>query len=94
MPKPPPAVNTGNTVLCEVSLASIVVVMEQPLSSDASASLATSVLPRRMPCWSGNDSRMTSSFLLFDDPAQAAGGLLLLFRPQTVTFDETQRVTP
>ena len=39
MPKPPPAVNTGNTVLCEVSLASIVVVMEQPLSSDAIASL-------------------------------------------------------
>ena len=35
MPKPPPAVNTGNTVLCEVSLASIVVVMEQPLSSEA-----------------------------------------------------------
>ncbi len=34
MPKPPPAVNTGNTVLCEVSLASIVVVMEQPLSSE------------------------------------------------------------
>ena len=50
MPKPPPAVNTGNTVLCEVSLANIVVVMVQPLSSDASASLATSVLPRRMPC--------------------------------------------
>ena len=62
MPKPPPAVNTGNTVLCEVSLASIVVVMEQPLSSEASASLATSVLPRKMPCWSGNDSLMTSSF--------------------------------
>ena len=50
MPKPPPAVNTGNTVLCEVSLASIVVVMEQPLSSEAIASLATSVLPRKMPC--------------------------------------------
>jgi hypothetical protein len=50
MPKPPPAVNTGNTVLCEVSLASIVVVMEQPLSSEAIASLAISVLPRRMPC--------------------------------------------
>ena len=62
MPKPPPAVNTGNTVLCEVSLASIVVVMEQPLSSEAIASLATSVLPRKMPCWSGNDSRMTSRF--------------------------------
>jgi len=50
MPKPPPAVNTGNTVLCEVSLANIVVVMVQPLSSEASASLATRVLPRRMPC--------------------------------------------
>ena len=50
MPKPPPEVNTGNTVRCEVSLASIVVVIEQPLSSEASASLATSVLPRRMPC--------------------------------------------
>jgi hypothetical protein len=40
----------------------MVVVIEQPLSSDASASLAISVLPLRMPCWSGNDSRMTSSF--------------------------------
>ena len=29
---------------------------------------------------------------LFDDSAQAAGGFLLLFRPETVTFDETQRV--
>ena len=50
IPKPPPAVNTGNTVLCEVSLANMVVVMPQPLSNEASASLATSVLPRRMPC--------------------------------------------
>ncbi len=38
MPNPPPDVNTGNTVRCEVSLASMVVVMEQPLSSEASAS--------------------------------------------------------
>ena len=36
----------------------------------------------------------SSSFLLFDDLAQAASGLLLLFRPETVTFDETQRVIP
>ena len=50
MPKPPPAVNTGNTVLCEVSFASIVVVIEQPLSSDRTASPAINVLPRRMPC--------------------------------------------
>ena len=50
MPNPPPDVNTGNTVRCEVSLASMVVVIEHPLSSEASASLATSVLPRRMPC--------------------------------------------
>src|SRR3954453_4502069 len=62
MPKPPPDVNTGKTVRCEVSLASIVVVMVQPLSSDASASAATSVLPLRIPCWSGNESLMTSSF--------------------------------
>jgi len=31
MPKPPPAVKTGNTVLCAVSFASSVVVIEQPL---------------------------------------------------------------
>ena len=31
MPNPPPGVKTGNTVLCAVSLASSVVVMEQPL---------------------------------------------------------------
>src|SRR5436189_63030 len=36
MPKPPPDVNTGNTVRCEVSLASMVVVMAQPLSMTAS----------------------------------------------------------
>ena len=60
MPKPPPAVNTGNTVLCEVSLASSVVVIEQPLRITLAASPATMVLPRRMPCWSGNESRTTS----------------------------------
>ena len=75
-------------------MASIVVVMEQPLSSEAIASLATSVLPRRMPCWSGNDSRMTSRFFSSTMLAQAARRLLLLFRPQAVTFDETQRVVP
>ena len=94
MPKPPPAVNTGNTVRCEVSLASIVVVMVQPLSSEASASLATSVLPRRMPCWSGNDSRMISSFFSSTDRAQALRRFLLLVGPQRVTRDKTQRVTP
>ena len=30
-PSPPPSVKTGNTVLCEVSLASSVVVMVTPL---------------------------------------------------------------
>ncbi len=50
MPKPPPAVNTGNTVLCEVSLASSVVVSEQPLRITLAASRAITVLPRRMPC--------------------------------------------
>ena len=85
MPKPPPEVNTGNTVLCEVSLANIVVVMVQPLSSDASASLATSVLPRRMPCWSGNDSRMTSSFCSSTMRAKPRRRFLLLVGPETVT---------
>src|SRR5260221_1892056 len=61
MPNPPPAVKTGNTVLCAVSLASSVVVIEQPLRIAAAASLATMVFPRRMPCWSGNDRRTTSS---------------------------------
>src|SRR5215467_7763598 len=61
MPKPPPAVKTGNAVLCAVSLARSVVVMEQPLRIAVAASVATTVLPRRMPCWSGNDRRTVSS---------------------------------
>src|SRR5262245_29228022 len=61
MPNPPPGVKTGNTVLCAVSLASSVVVIEQPLRITAAASLAITVFPRKMPCWSGNDRRTTSS---------------------------------
>src|SRR5262245_38218819 len=61
MPNPPPGVKTGNTVLCAVSLASSVVVIEQPLRITAAASFAITVFPRRMPCWSGNDRRTTSS---------------------------------
>src|SRR5262249_8653777 len=61
MPKPPPGVKTGNTVLCAVSLASSVVVIEQPLRIAAAASFARTVFPRKMPCWSGNDRRTTSS---------------------------------
>jgi len=61
MPKPPPGVKTGNTVLCAVSLASSVVVIVQPLRITAAASFAITVLPRRMPCWSANDRRTTSS---------------------------------
>src|SRR4051794_38860281 len=61
MPKPPPAVNTGNTLRCEVSLARSVVVIVQPLRMVRALSLAITVLPRRMPCWSANDRRTTSS---------------------------------
>src|SRR5215468_712073 len=61
IPKPPPGVKTGNAVFWAVSLASSVVVIEQPLRIAAAASPAITVLPRRMPCWSGNDSRTTSS---------------------------------
>ena len=50
MPKPPPAVNTGNAVFCAVSLASSVVVIAQPLRIARAASAAITVLPRRMPC--------------------------------------------
>ena len=50
MLKPPPAVNTGNTVRCEVSLASNVVVMVTPARMSFAASLATTVLPRNTPC--------------------------------------------
>ena len=50
MPKPPPAVNTGNTLLCAVSLAKSVVVMETPLRMALAASAASKVLPRKTPC--------------------------------------------
>src|SRR5215218_336774 len=61
MPKPPPGVKTGKAVLCAVSLARSVVVIEQPLRIAAAASLAMTDFPRRMPCWSGNERRTTSS---------------------------------
>src|SRR6478735_4293076 len=61
MPKPPPGVKTGNAVLCAVSLAKSVVVIEQPLRMTAAASPAMTDFPRRMPCWSGNERRTTSS---------------------------------
>src|SRR6476620_5641972 len=61
MPKPPPGVKTGNAVLCAVSLARSVVVIEQPLRIAAAASPAMTDFPRRMPCWSGNERRKTSS---------------------------------
>jgi hypothetical protein len=73
-------------------LANIVVVMLYPLSSVRSASLATSVLPRRMPCWKREPDDF--EFLLLDDFAQAAGRFLLPARPETVTLDEAQRVAP
>src|SRR4051812_33546627 len=61
MPKPPPGVKTGKAVLCAVSLARSVVVIEQPLRITAAALLAMTDFPRRMPCWSGNERRTTSS---------------------------------
>ncbi len=57
MPNPPPAVKTGNTVRCAVSLASSVVVTPTPARIAAAASPATTVLPRSSPCWSANASR-------------------------------------
>src|SRR5690606_11319517 len=56
---PPPLVKTGNTVRCEVSFASRVVVKPTPLRMALPSSSATMVLPRRMPCWSANERRMT-----------------------------------
>ena len=94
MPKPPPAVNTGNTVRCEVSLASIVVVMEHPLSSEASASLGDQRLAAQDAVLVGKRQPDHFELLLFDDFAQPARRLFLLARPQTVTLDKTQRVTP
>ena len=49
-PMPPPAANTSNTVRCEVSLASSVVVIVTPARIALEASDATSVLPRSTPC--------------------------------------------
>ena len=49
-PMPPPSSNTANTLRCDVSLASKVLVIVTPLRSARKASAATSVLPRRMPC--------------------------------------------
>ena len=61
MPKPPPGCQTGNTVRCEVSFSSIVVVKPTPFFSAASTSPAVRVLPRSMPCWSAKASRTTDS---------------------------------
>ena len=91
MPKPPPEVNTGNTVLCEVSLANIVVVMVQPLSSEASASAATSVLPLQDAVLVGEGQPDDFELLFFDDAPEARRRFLLLVGPETVTPDKTQR---
>src|ERR1051326_2216673 len=74
MPKPPPGVNTGQAVLCAVSLARSVVVMVTPLRINAGASAATTVLPRSTPCGSANAQRSISSlcFLIARTPASAA----------------------
>ncbi len=61
IPNPPPGVKTGNTVLCEVSFAKSVVVTVTPSSSAFGSSAAVIVLPRRMPCWSANEKRTTST---------------------------------
>src|SRR5262245_16882425 len=60
-PNPPPRVNTGNTVLCDVSFANSVEVMVTPSASALGSSAAVTVLPRRIPCWSGNENRITST---------------------------------
>src|SRR5262249_38530575 len=52
---------TGNTLRCEVSFARSVVVMLQPLRIARTASAAIRILPRKIPCWSANDSRTVSS---------------------------------
>ena len=94
MPKPPPAVNTGNTVRCEVSLANIVVVMEQPLSSEAQRLAGDQRLAAQDAVLIRKRQPDHFELLLLDDAAQPARRLLLLARPQTVTLDETQCVTP
>jgi hypothetical protein len=61
MAKPPPVLKTGNTVLCELSLASSVEVRFTPSNKADAASLATRVLPRSRPCWSGQAKRTVST---------------------------------
>src|SRR3954464_4787427 len=75
MLRPPPGVNTGNAVLCAVSLASSVVVMLTPLLSAAAASPATSVLPRSTPCWSAKENRTNSNLCFLIAKAAAAPAL-------------------
>jgi hypothetical protein len=67
-----------------------VVVIEQPLRMTAAASPAITDFPRRMPCWSGNDSARPRAVFL--DPLVALDrGLELLVAPQAVALDEAVR---
>ena len=90
MAKPPPGVNTGNTVRCEVSFASSVVVMETPFrisfaACDGNHRLAAqhAMLVRRTR--SARD-RAASSICFSISRAQP----LLLVAPKIVALDETQ----
>src|SRR5580700_5485865 len=83
MSKPPPGVNTGNAVLCAVSLAKSVVVMVTPACIRPGASSATTVLPRSTPCWSAKEKRTSSSlcFLIACTAALAARACSPVHRP-------------
>ena len=64
MPSPAPGVNTGNTVLLDVSFASSELGKPTPLFSAAGTSAAAMDFERRMPCWSANENRTVSIPLL------------------------------
>ena len=91
MPKPPPGVNTGNTVLCAVSLASSVVVIEQPLRITARGLVRHHGLAAQDAVLVGKRQADDLEPVLLDPLVGLGRGLELLVAPQPVALDEAVR---
>ena len=91
MPKPPPAVNTGNTVLCEVSLASSVVVMRAAVAHHARGVARHHGLAAQDAVLVGERQPHDLEAVLLDQPLGPRRRLELLLAPQPVALDEALR---
>ena len=88
MPKPPPAVNTGNAVFCAVSLASSVVVIAHAVAHRARGVGRHQRLAAQDAVLIGKRQPHHFEPVLLDQPLGPRRGLELLVVPQPVALDE------